>query len=74
MKNKCCQIKKRKVGCSWKNGWLPAGKMEISQFEVLDGLREFRQLDVFKLLREVHVLDGGEGAGGRGGDTGLKQK
>ena len=33
-----------------------------SQLQVLDGLREFGQLYVLQLLRQVHVLHGGEGA------------
>ena len=36
------------------------GAQLVSHFEIFDGLGQVRKLDVFDLLRDVHVLDRGD--------------
>ena len=45
-----------------------------SQFQILDGLRQFRKFDVLDLLRDVHVLDGRDGPSWGSRQAGLEQK
>ena len=44
----------------------------VSHFEIFDGLRQVWKLYVLYLLRDVHVLDGGDGSSRGSTETGLE--
>ena len=46
----------------------------VSHFEIFDGLGKVRKLDVFDLLRDVHVLDRGDRPSRGSTEAGLKIK
>ena len=62
------------IKCSYKNQNFSIRLQLVSHFEIFNGLGQVRKLDVFDLLRDVHVLDRGDRPSRGSTEAGLQIK